>query len=167
MFPTEKNKYAEIRLKKRKEKVHNIFTTSGYSYRYTYSCEFFWKGFSTVATFLFHWFLIIKFIEPKHGHLFITNPNSASWSFSWLYLQSPLPCLADPRAHTEGIHHVPLHFPLLREWEEAEGLKSISQTWLTLPTMLIRAVDSHRAEPPTQAGSIRLYAHSPTQQRSI
>lgn len=150
-----------------KEKFHNIFTTSGCTYRSTYSCEFFWKWFSTVATFLFHRFLIIKFIEPKCGHLFITDPNSTSWSFSWLYLQPPLPCLADPRAHTEGIHHVPLHFPLLREGEEAEGLKSISQTRLTLLTMLISTMDSHGAENPTQAGSMRLYVHSPTHQRSI
>lgn len=126
-----------------------------------------WKVVLNSAHFLFHGFLIIKFTEPKCGHLFITNPNSAGWSFSWLYLQPPLPCLADPRARTEGIHHVPLHFRLLREWEEAEGLKSISQTWLTLPTLLMPTRDSHGAEHPTQAGSMQLSAHSPMHQRSV
>lgn len=167
MFPTQENKCARIRLKRKKKEKFHLYYLRPYLQMYI-ELWILLKVILNSGHFFVSQVSYNKVYWTKMWPLIITSPDSASWSFSWwLYLQPPLPCLADPRAHTEGIHHVPLHFPLLREWEEAEGLKSISQTWLTLPTMLICAMDSRGVEHPTQASSMQLCVHCPTHQRTI
>lgn len=137
---SEENKHAWDKTQKRKRKKSPVISLlpPGFACPRAHNCELFWKWLSTVASIICKFFFFYNYVSLTRMWPLITNSNRASWSsILLLYLQPPLPCSADaPGTHRRHSHtpHVPVHFPLLHKWEEAEGPKSISQTWLTLST---------------------------------
>lgn len=116
---------------------------------------------------------IIKFISPKCGHLLLILAGLSKVSL--LILQLPLPSLADP--HDAQQAH--LHFPCsstaspvflsicFENRIKAEGLRSISQTWLALPTMPTGSDPRDGLSQSQASHPSRLYNQFSKHQRSV